>query len=297
MSGLTKAVNLSVVIATFQGEKRILTTLKSLETQTFKDFEAVIVIDGSSDNTASVIRAANLQLDLKIVVQVNKGRAGARNTGVAYAKADVIVFFDDDVVVPPSALLLYYTRWQKQIPVAVGSFYPIATVQNEFAKYCAYLNNKWSVSVLSKDESIMTRPYLSAANCMIDKKIFKSVNGFDETLRDAEDFDLAVRLFKANIQILYIPEISVGHAIQQNFKQYAERLKQYKFAQQALKKRNRGVNKFMSADYKMTWLKRVCFVIVSNHFFVNLIDVGLFRFLPLRFRFKVYDVILTGFTV
>lgn len=87
----------SIIITTFNREKLITRALKSLLSQDFKDWEAIIVDDGSSDNTFEVIKPIVLNYkNIKYIFQKNQGLPTARNTGVYQSKGQYITFLDSD---------------------------------------------------------------------------------------------------------------------------------------------------------------------------------------------------------
>ncbi|MEQ8686742.1 MAG: glycosyltransferase, partial [Imperialibacter sp.] len=76
-------MTISVIIATYNGRHKIDNILSSLESQNIRDFELVVVVDGSSDGTAAFLqKRLSLLKELMVLEQVNKGRAGARNAAV-----------------------------------------------------------------------------------------------------------------------------------------------------------------------------------------------------------------------
>lgn len=85
----------SIVIPLYNKEKFILKTLESIINQTFKDFEIIIVDDGSTDNGVKVVEQIN---DSRITIyrKPNGGVSKARNYGISYAKYDFIAFMDAD---------------------------------------------------------------------------------------------------------------------------------------------------------------------------------------------------------
>jgi glycosyltransferase involved in cell wall biosynthesis len=97
---------LSVIIASYNHQDYIAETLRSLEEQTFQDFEIIIVDDGSKDKTIEV--AKNTQSRAQIYTQENQGVVAARNRGVSLAKGRYICFVDSDDVVLPG-------RFEKQV--------------------------------------------------------------------------------------------------------------------------------------------------------------------------------------
>lgn len=91
----------SIIVPAFNVEKTITETLDALLVQTYSDFEIIIVDDGSTDGTARIANTFAQSPRVKVVRQVNRGLAGARNTGIAAAQGEFIGFCDaDDIWVP-----------------------------------------------------------------------------------------------------------------------------------------------------------------------------------------------------
>ncbi len=88
--------NVSIIMPTFNKARMLDLTLLGFKFQEYKDFEIVIVDDGSSDNTIEVVKEYEKKLDIKYIYQENTGRAGARNTALKAAIGNYIIFNDDD---------------------------------------------------------------------------------------------------------------------------------------------------------------------------------------------------------
>ena len=92
----------SVVIPVYKVEKYIFQALESLRTQSFTDWEAIIVDDGSPDASAEICSDfCNRDSRFKLVHQNNAGLSAARNTGMRYAAGEYICFFDSDDYLKP----------------------------------------------------------------------------------------------------------------------------------------------------------------------------------------------------
>jgi glycosyltransferase involved in cell wall biosynthesis len=87
---------ISVVIPLYNKAHTIERTLGSVLTQTFKEFEVIIVNDGSSDNGVEIIKNFTNDPRVRIISQENQGVSAARNRGVAESKYDYIAFLDGD---------------------------------------------------------------------------------------------------------------------------------------------------------------------------------------------------------
>jgi glycosyltransferase involved in cell wall biosynthesis len=85
----------SVIIPLYQSERYICETLSTVQAQTFRDFEIVVVDDGSSDRGPALAEAMG-EPRLRVVHQENRGLAGARNGGIAHAKGEYLAFLDAD---------------------------------------------------------------------------------------------------------------------------------------------------------------------------------------------------------
>jgi len=93
------AVKLSVIIASYNHQDYIAQTLRSIEEQTFQDFEIIMIDDGSADRTVEVARATDSRA--QIHTQQNQGVVAARNRGVTLAQGQYLCFVDsDDIVLP-----------------------------------------------------------------------------------------------------------------------------------------------------------------------------------------------------
>jgi len=89
-------IEVSVIIPAYNQDKFIEETLKSVLAQTYKNFECIIVDDGSTDDTKAVAGKYIDRDKIKYFYQENKGLAGARNTGLKLAKGKYIHFLDSD---------------------------------------------------------------------------------------------------------------------------------------------------------------------------------------------------------
>ena len=90
-------VNISVIIPAYNAAKTLSQTLKSLQQQTFSNWEAIIIDDGSEDETEAIThQAATQDSRIRVFSQTNKGVSAARNTGVHLAQGEWLLFLDAD---------------------------------------------------------------------------------------------------------------------------------------------------------------------------------------------------------
>lgn len=107
----------TIFIPTYNRAQLLPRALESVEQQTFHDFEVVIIDDGSTDNTAEIVKVWQTRGDFPVLYhyQPNQGKPAAHNTGVEKAQGFFIVNLDSDDLLTPNALELLDQHW-REIP-------------------------------------------------------------------------------------------------------------------------------------------------------------------------------------
>ena len=96
---------ISVIIPIYNVEKYLRRCLESVQNQTFQDWEAICVNDGSPDNSADIVREfAARDARFKLVNKENGGLSDARNAGMAVASGEYILYLDSDDFIHPQTL-------------------------------------------------------------------------------------------------------------------------------------------------------------------------------------------------
>ena len=115
---------ISVIIPVFNVELFLQSCLESVKAQTLKDFEAILVDDGSSDSSGAICDAyARADNRFRVVHQPNQGVSAARNRGLDLAKGDYVYFVDADDEMRPEALEhLYHAITQGEYDIAASGY-------------------------------------------------------------------------------------------------------------------------------------------------------------------------------
>ena len=116
----TKAL-ISIIIPVYNAEKYISNTIKSLFSQTYKNFEVIIIDDGSSDNSMQIVDKEMKQKNIPytIIRQANQGVGKARNVGYENANGEWILFLDADDTINPFSIEIYTKIIEKEEKVDV----------------------------------------------------------------------------------------------------------------------------------------------------------------------------------
>lgn len=203
----------SVVIPAYNVADFITETLDSALSQTFQDFEIVVVNDGSPDskNLEEVLEPYFSQI--VYIKQTNGGAAAARNTAIHVAKGEFIAFLDGDDIWLPNKLEIQIKFLQEK---NLDMTYCDALMFGEklwdgktFMEKNISVGQVTPQSLISTDCNVIT----SGTICRRDKIV--KLNGFDESQEQFgfEDFDLWFRLAKNDYKIDYQKEVLLKHRV------------------------------------------------------------------------------------
>lgn len=192
-----------MVIPTFNHATVLRRALESVIAQSFKDWEAIVVNNFSTDDTISVVESFN---DPRISLLNFKNHgiiAASRNAGIDVAKGKYIAFLDSDDTWYPSKLQRCAVEAEKNAEfVCHGELWINDDVSPREVMYGPARNAKY--------ENLLYRGNcISTSATFIRTDLLKSVHGFDESTEivTAEDYDLWLRLAALNPKIVFIPEI------------------------------------------------------------------------------------------
>ncbi|GAA5036486.1 hypothetical protein GCM10011506_30380 [Marivirga lumbricoides] len=294
-------MEVTVIIPTFNRAGQVINLLKSLEKQTFKEFEVVLINDGSGDNTLETLNEYNqtTNLQLTIIDSINKGRAVSRNLGVKQAKGKILIFFDDDVRANPDCIKSHvnFHREKTNSVLSGPCLYDKSKLTTDFHFFRKKLEENWYSP--KKEAQLSKSLRLNGGNFSINKDLFLASNGFDERLKDKEDFFLSFNLYqKHQVKIYSLNTAWVYHDDFKNLHQYIKRGIESRKEEQKLAVFEPDIqllqperfkflprNKFKSIIFKFFKIPSVI------QFFSNSIIIFL---LPKTVRYKIYDIIVTA---
>ena len=174
----------SIIIPTYNEETLLPRLLKSLERQTYQDYEVIVADNHSTDDTLKILK----QFDVKIVEGANRPGI-ARNHGATFASGEYLVFLDADTAVHADFL----EKLLKQIKLknfAAASGFFVGDKGNGFDRFThAFLNNYfWALQKVD--------PHACGFYFVAKRDIFMKLKGFDPKIVMAEDHELAYRISK-----------------------------------------------------------------------------------------------------
>ncbi len=295
-------MRVSIIIPSYRGASKLPNVLEALSRQSYPDFEVIVALDGSVDDSLVVLARAEKPPVVLIKDYPNQSRSVTRNRGAQAATGDLLIFFDDDMRPALDCVAVHVRHHEAHKNTICGGaqLEELAAMQNDFQHYKAHLSRKWTEPLAGCREPLTAdQLFLTAANFSIPATLFRQLGGFDERLTDAEDFDLAVRACCQGIPIYFRREATAWHDDFITCRSYVKRLRQYQLAHGKLHQLKPDLyRKYNQYAYRrVSGLKKLAYNLTATPWVVGLIDGGGARVLPRKLRYKLYDVVTTGFAV
>lgn len=201
----------SCIIPVYNRPGELQDLLSSLLTQTYTQFEVVVVEDGSTLRCDEVVASFNQDLSIRYFYQENTGQGFARNFGMQQAKGDFFVILDSDVLLPPAyfeqlrlaiqtrsldafggpdAAAADFSPLQKAMDFAMTSFWTTGGIRGKLKNPAAYQARGFNMGV--------------------SREVFDRLGGFVDPNR-GEDIEWSIRIKKAGFRLELVSEAFVYH--------------------------------------------------------------------------------------
>jgi glycosyltransferase involved in cell wall biosynthesis len=180
---------ISVILPVHNGERFVAHALNSVFAQGYDDLDVVVVDDGSTDGTAAVL--ARYGARITVIAQENAGPAGARNTGLAHARGDIVAFIDADDLWHPRKLEVQLRELVAEPRVELS---------------ICYVRDFWNGDPRDESRVLEARQYsgLNKGNvvqaALVRQAVFDEIGAFDPRLRFGEDTDFYIRVAEYGIE-------------------------------------------------------------------------------------------------
>jgi glycosyltransferase involved in cell wall biosynthesis len=210
----------SIVVPVFNRPTEVEELLKSLTEQIFKDFEVIIVEDGSQETCKHIIEKYTVLLNIKYYEKPNSGPGLTRNYGAQRSTGETIIFFDSDCIIPAQYLDIVNSQLADNYTDAYGgpdraheSFTPLQKAINY--SMTSFLTTGGIRGGKKKLDKFFPRSF----NMGYSRKVFETTKGFS-TMRFGEDIDMSLRILGRGFTTQLIADAYVYHKRRTDFQKF-----------------------------------------------------------------------------
>ena len=210
----------SFIIPVYNRPDEVDELLASLSELTFKDFEVIIVEDGSSVPCGDVAQKYSASLDIRYFLKENSGPGGSRNYGAQRASGEYLIFLDSDVVVPQGYLDAVQQELLASPADAFGGPDRAHESFSDVQKAINYsMTSFFTTGGIRGGKKKMDKFYPRSFNLGIRADLYRTLGGFSD-MRFGEDIDLSIRIFKSGAVCRLFPEAWVYHKRRTDFRKF-----------------------------------------------------------------------------
>ena len=203
----------SVIIPAYNAMRFLPQTVESVLQQTLRDFEVLIVDDGSKDDTAKWA-AAHSDPRVKLISRPNGGAAAARNTGIANAAGEYVAFLDADDLWRPTKLEKQVARMEADLNVGLVDAW-ISYIDGDGEAMGKVMTQDLEGDVWA--QMVEYNLVRCGSTPLVRRRCFEEVGTFDESFRFSEDWEMWIRI-TARYQFAVVKEPLVAYRQHENNK-------------------------------------------------------------------------------
>lgn len=182
---------ISIIIPAYNCSKTISKCLESIFNQEFKDFEVIIVDDGSKEDLKPFIKPYEDRI--KYFKQENNGAPSARNAGYREAKGEYVIFCDSDIIMRPEMLIKMKAALDKESEAA-------------FAYSSFYFGWKKFKLFEYDEKKLREMPYIHSTSLIRKSALANMAGPWDESLKKFQDWDLFLTIVENGGRGIFLPE-------------------------------------------------------------------------------------------
>ncbi len=210
----------SFIVPVYNRPDEVRELLESLTTQQQKDFEVIVVEDGSSLPCSDVCKQFQDKLDIHYFVKPNSGPGQSRNYGVERAQGEYMLILDSDVVVPPGYLQAVDDELHREPCDAFGGPDRAHASFTDKQKAISYsMTSFFTTGGIRGGKKKLDKFYPRSFNMGVRREVYMQLGGFSK-MRFGEDIDFSIRIFKGGYRCRLFPEAWVWHKRRTDFHKF-----------------------------------------------------------------------------
>ena len=226
----------SVVIPVYNRPEELDELLESLANQTWKDFEVLVVEDGSSLKSDKIAEKYIEELDIRYLYKDNSGPGETRNHGMEHASTDFFLIFDSDCFLPPDYFEKLENYRGKNEFDAFGGPDKAHPSFSSFQKAISHiLTSYFTTGGIRGKKNALEKFNPRSFNMGMKKEVFDQTGGFPDILL-AEDTDLAIRMHKMGFRVVLLTDCFVYHKRRINSIRFFRQMRNFGYGRAILSK-------------------------------------------------------------
>lgn len=210
----------SIIVPLYNRPVEIKEMLSSLLDQTYKEFEVIIVEDGSKNKAEHIVDKFKYRLDIQYFFKENEGQGFARNYGFERAKGDFFIVFDSDIIVPEDYLLKVIEGIEKDKLDAFGGPDAAHSSFTAIQKAISYsMTSPFTTGGIRGNKKHVGQFHPRSFNLGISRAVWEKTGGF-KLSRRSEDIEFSIRMINSGFKVGLIPDAFVYHKRRTSFAQF-----------------------------------------------------------------------------
>lgn len=214
----------SIIIPLYNRPQEIKELLETLTHQTYRNFEVMVIEDGSVKDAADIVKSFSDKLNIRYFVKENEGQGFTRNYAFARARGDYFIIFDSDCLIPPDYLENVEKRLSTDYLDAYGGpddAHPSFTPIQRAISYS--MTSPFTTGGIRGNKKSIGQFHPRSFNMGISREVWEKAGGFIIT-RLGEDIEFSIRIHSLGFKIGLIPEAKVYHKRRTSFLQFWKQL-------------------------------------------------------------------------
>ena len=210
----------SLIIPVYNRPDEVDELLQSLTEQRFKDFEVIVVEDGSAVPCKDVVEKYTACLDIHYYNKPNSGPGQTRNYGVERSQGTYVLILDSDCVLPPGYLEAIEVELGREPADAFGGPDRAHDSFTDVQKAINYaMTSFFTTGGIRGGKKKMDKFYPRSFNMGVRTEVYRALGGFSR-MRFGEDIDFSIRIFKGGYRCRLFPEAWVWHKRRTDLKKF-----------------------------------------------------------------------------
>ena len=220
----------SLIIPVYNRPDEVDELLESLTTQTFTDFEVIVVEDGSARPCRDVVEKYTGRMAVRYFMKPNSGPGQTRNYGAERAEGEFLIVLDSDCILPPGYLQAVEDELQREPADAFGGPDHAHESFSNVQKAINYaMTSFFTTGGIRGGKKKMDKFYPRSFNMGIRRDVYNALGGFSK-MRFGEDIDFSIRIFKNGYRCRLFPGAWVWHKRRTDMKKFFKQVHNFGIA-------------------------------------------------------------------